>query len=172
MVHGGLMILLVNIRSLNKKFKQLEVLVNSLVIKSDVIARTETATGAYRTSPSKSLCRETGEMPLSQRRQSLLLANAARISADDKNIVRKTLYLEGYSALYEREPKLKAPIYYTIKHSPLEINFPQTIKYKLRSNAPWTMKNPHCDYSIIANNKSEINPILVQQLFRQKMTQT
>ncbi|KAL3269472.1 hypothetical protein HHI36_008541, partial [Cryptolaemus montrouzieri] len=42
MVDGGLMILLVNIRSLNKNSNQLEVLVNSLLIKPDVIACTET----------------------------------------------------------------------------------------------------------------------------------
>ncbi|XP_044744603.1 uncharacterized protein LOC123306596 [Coccinella septempunctata] len=127
------------------------------------------ATGALRASPSLSLHRETGELPLHLRRQSLQLTYAARITADTTNPVRISLCQKRYSETYNRYPKLKTPLYYRIHQQITQNQILQVMTHKTTSEAPWNIPSLICDDSLAKQTKSDMSPQIVQKMFLEKL---
>ncbi|XP_045466643.1 uncharacterized protein LOC123675338 [Harmonia axyridis] len=144
----------------------------TLLAKLDVIQNTaiRLATGAYITSPSESLCREAGELPLKFRRLMLQSTYAARISADTNNPTRHQLYRPRYSETYTNQPNLRQPLYHLLNHNLLETNFPKSLPYRNTRSPPWTMNSPVIDTSLKAFNKDETHCDIIRNHFKDRIS--
>ncbi|XP_044755013.1 uncharacterized protein LOC123313966 [Coccinella septempunctata] len=122
------------------------------------------ATGAFITSPSQSLCKETGEIPLFLRRQMLQMTYAARISADEQNPLQSQIYGQKYRELYNKQPKLRSPFYHQVNLIS-DSNFPDTLSLKPPKYPPWTSRKIDINITLTSYKKNETVPAEFQQKF-------
>lgn len=131
------------------------------------------ALGAFRTSPVTSLCVEANEPSLHLRREKLGLQYAIRLAANPSNPAFKINFPPQFSDLYERKPHFIKS--FGLRILPLlessNIHFKDIQKQDIATVPSWCVKKPNVLFDLHKSKKSESNPFILKEDFRQIQTQ-
>ncbi|KAJ8915512.1 hypothetical protein NQ315_012393 [Exocentrus adspersus] len=120
--------------------------------------------GAFRSSPVESLYCESNELPLSLRREQLLLTYSTTVSATPSNPV-----FSIFSSIHDvlpHSPRHLLSIGQILKPLLYDINLTRTTPYPVSSIPPWKKILPSVDISLSKYNKYDTPNILIKQAFK------
>ena len=126
--------------------------------------------GAYRTSPSSSLCVLANEPPLYIRRRKLSIQYCLKLSSSPQNPTNNTVFNSKFNDLFERKPNQIPPLGIRVqpdlravgfvKRNALIYSIPATPLWLL-----WLLKRPHINYSIHYSSKDNTSPEIYRNKF-------
>ena len=127
------------------------------------------ALGAFRTSPTASLCVEADEPSLNTRREKLSLQYAIRIAENNWNPAHDVTFQPKYIDLYESKPNFIKS--FGVRTLPVlesaNINF-KNIDKTFTPNIPaWCINKPKLIFDLHSGKKSETSPIIMKSNFQE-----
>ncbi|XP_025419689.1 uncharacterized protein LOC112690014 [Sipha flava] len=127
-------------------------------------------TGAFKSSPIKSLLCITGEISLEKRRKLLELQYAFKIASYLNNPTYNSLFNKRYNNAYYLQTNINKPIGRRIENffNAHNINPKHIIKSEILTKPPWRPNNFEIDFSFAVNNKGNTAPQLFRNLFKEK----
>jgi|UniRef100_A0A2S2R3P2 hypothetical protein len=127
-------------------------------------------TGAFKSSPIKSLLCITGEISLKKRRKLLELQYAFKIASYLNNPTYNSLFDKRYNNVYYLQTNISKPIGRWIENffNAHNINPKHIIKSEILTKPPWRPNNFEIDFSFAENNKGNTAPQLFRNLFKEK----
>ena len=116
--------------------------------------------GAFRTSPTQSLCVEANELPLHLRREKLALQFSTKIATNPNNPVYDTVFNPWYVDLFARKPRVIPTFGIRIKESLEELHFDPDIiaKFEFPENPPWTYPTAMVNLTLSYAKKDQMDP--------------
>jgi len=113
--------------------------------------------GAYRTSPSSSLCVLANEPPLYIRRRKLSIQYCLELSSSTQNPTYSTVFNCKFKDLFERKPNQIPPLSIRVEPDLRAIGFVKrnALIYSIPATPPWLLKRPHINLCI---SLSKITP--------------
>jgi len=106
--------------------------------------------GAYRTSPSSSLCVLANEPPLYIRRRKLSIQYCLKLSSSPQNPTHNTVFNCKFKDLFERKPNQIPPLSISVQPDLRAVGFVKRndLIYSIPATPPWLLKRPHINYDI------------------------
>jgi len=116
--------------------------------------------GAYRTSPSSSLCVLANEPPLYIRRRKLSILHCLKLSSSPQNPTYNTVFNCKFKDLFERKLNQIPPLSIRVQPDLWAIGFVKrnALTYSIPANPPWLLKRPHINYNIHRSLKDNTSP--------------
>ena len=115
--------------------------------------------GAYRTSPSPSLCVLANEPPLYIRRRKLSIEYCLKLSSSTQNPTYGSVFECKFRRFFDRKPNQIPPL--SIRVEPdLQAGYKKqdTLQYSLPVDPPWLLKRPHSNFSLHSSYKEDTPP--------------
>ena len=121
--------------------------------------------GAYRTSPSSSLCLLANEPPLYIRRRKLSIQYCLKLSSSPQNPTHNTVFncKFKFKDLFERKPNQIPPLSIRVQPDLRAVGF--ALKYSIPATPPWLLKRPHINYNIHYSSKDKTSPEIYRNKF-------
>lgn len=129
------------------------------------------ATGAFRTSPTLSLCSESGLSPLLFRRLKLAINYVSKIHSQTGHPTYKYIFNSKYSNSFRQKQNSTLPLPERI---PSAISFLKTIKISLSGNdiPPWTHQRPNTILDLTKFSKQNTEPSKFKDIFSRHINDT
>ena len=124
--------------------------------------------GAYRTSPSSSLCVLANEPPLYIRRRKLSIQQyCLKLSSSPQNPTYNTVFNCKFTDLFERKPNQIPPLRIRVQLDMRAIDFVKrnALIYWIPATPPWLLKRPHVNYDIHRSFKDNTSPEIYRNKF-------
>ena len=123
--------------------------------------------GAYRTSPSSSLCILANEPPLYIRRRKLSIQYCLKLSSSRQNPTYNTVFSPKFKTAFEKKPNEIPPLGIRIQPDLRSVGFlkANVLQYSHPATPPWLLKRPHVDYSLHDSFKSDTSPEIYKNKF-------
>jgi len=127
-------------------------------------------TGAFESSPIKSLLCITGEISLEKRRKALELQYAFKIASHPNNPTYNSLFDKRNNNFYYLQTNMSKPIGRRIENffNTHNINPKHIIKSQILTKPPWRPNNFEIDLSFAENNKGNTAPQFFRIFFKEK----
>jgi exonuclease III/ribonuclease HI len=124
-------------------------------------------TGAFRTSPVPSLYCESGEAPLTTRRDYLLGSYISKLRGMSKHPTFQTVFRPSYQPIYNTRQKATRPVGIRAKElvETLEMDLPPVLPVGTSRVAPWSFPKPTCLMQLAQHPKAQTSPSVFRQLF-------
>lgn len=122
------------------------------------------ALSAFPTSPTLSLYRESGELPLWLRRKQLSLLYAIKTLASPGNPARRTLTGNGIDQQYSRKPRIPLPLRLKISRDIGQLTLGNVVTQSFTEYPPWTTETISIDTSL-----SLLPPTTRQKIAKQRV---
>jgi len=122
--------------------------------------------GAYRTSPSSSLCVLANEPPLCIRRRKFSIQYCLKLSSSSQNATHNTVFNCKFKDLFERKPNQIHPLSIRAQPDLRAVGFVKrnALVYSIPVTPPRSLKRPHINYNIHYSSKDSTSP----QIYRNK----
>ena len=123
--------------------------------------------GAYRTSPSSSLCVLANEPPLYIRRRKLSIQYCRKLSSSPQNPTHNTVFNCKFNDLFERKPNQIPPLSIRVQPDLRAVGFVKrnALIYSIPATPPWLLKRPHINYNIHYSSKDNTSPEIYRNKF-------
>jgi len=124
--------------------------------------------GAYRTSPSSSLCALANEPPLYIRRRKLSIQYCLKLSSPPQNPTYNTVFNCKFKDLFELKPNQIPPLSIRVQPDLRAVGFVKryALIYSIPATPPWLLKRPHINYNIHYSSKDNTSSeIYINKLF-------
>jgi len=123
--------------------------------------------GAYRTSPSSSLCVLANEPPLYIWRRKLSIQCCLKLSSSPHNPSHNTVFNCKFKDLFERKPNQISPLSIRVQPDLRAVGFVKrnALIYSIPATPPWLLKQPHINYNIHYSSKDIISPEIYRNKF-------
>jgi len=115
--------------------------------------------GAYRTSPSPSLCVLANEPPLYIRRRKLSIEYCLKLSSSTQNPTYGSVFECKFRRFFDRKPNQIPPLGIRVEPD-LQAGYKKqdTLQYSLPVDPPWLLKRPHSNFSLHSSYKEDTPP--------------
>jgi len=123
--------------------------------------------GAYRTSPSSSLCVLANEPPLYIRRRKLSIQYCVNLSSSPQNPTYNTVFNCKFKDLFERKPNQIPPLSIRVQPDLRATGFVKrnALIYSIPATPPWLLKRPHVNHNIHRSLKDNTSPEIYRNMF-------
>jgi len=123
--------------------------------------------GAYRNSPSSSLCVLANEPPLYIRRRKLSFQYCLKLSSSPQNPTYNTVLNCKFKDLFERKPNQIPPVSIRVQSHLRAMSFIKrnALIYSIPATAAWLLKRPHVNYNIHRSFKDNTSPEIYRNKF-------
>jgi len=123
--------------------------------------------GAYRTSPSSSLCVLANEPPLYIQRRKLSIQYSLKLSSSPQNPTYNTVFICKFKDLFERKPNQIPPLNIRFQPDLRAVGFVKrnTLIYSILVTRPWLLKRPDINYNIHCSFKDNTSPEIYRNKF-------
>jgi hypothetical protein len=130
------------------------------------------ATGAFRTSRMESLYVESGEPPLSLRRNLLLCGYAAKLATQPYHAAYGAIFRLALCSRYELNTRAPRPAGVRLHQllQQLNIRLPHIIPCRLSRIPPWEIVRPTCDLRLISHPRSSTSPLTYRRCFAELLS--
>ena len=123
--------------------------------------------GAYRTSPSSSLCVLANEPPLYIWRRKLSIQYCLKLLSSPQNPTHNTVFNCKFEDLFERKPNQIPPLGIRVQPDLRAVGFLKrnALIYSIPATPPWLLKRPHISYNIHYSSKDNTSPEIYRNNF-------
>jgi len=123
--------------------------------------------GAYRTSPSSSLCVLGNEPPFYIRRRKLSIQYCLKLSLSPQNPTHNTVFNCKFKDLFEGKPNQIPPLSTRVQPDLRTVGFVKRNAsiYSIPATPPWLLKRPHIIYNIHCSSKDNTSPKIYRNKF-------
>ena len=123
--------------------------------------------GAYRTSPSSSLCVLANEPPLYIRRRKLSIQYCLKLSSSPQNPTHNTVFNCKFKDPFEHKPNQIPPLSIRVQPDLRAVGFVKrnALIYSIPATPPWLLKRPHINYNIHFSSKDNTSPEIYRNKF-------
>jgi len=123
--------------------------------------------GAYRTSPSSSLCVLANEPPLCIRSRKFSIQYCLNLSSSPQNPTYNTVFDCKFNDLFERKPTQIPPLSIRIQPDLRAVGFVRrnALIYSIPATPPWLLKRPRTIYNIHQSSKDSTYPEIYRNKF-------
>ena len=125
--------------------------------------------GAFRTSPSSSLCILANEPPLHLRRQKLSMQYCLRLSSTSQNPAYSAIFNSKFISSFDRKPNQIPPLGIRIQSHLQAIGFRRkdTLQCPTLPTPPWLLHRPEINYSLHSLHKDDTAPEIFRHNFNE-----
>jgi ribonuclease HI len=123
--------------------------------------------GAFRTSPSASLCVEANEPPPFLRRKKLALQYCLKLSANPRNPAYNAIFLPKFKVQFEKKPTQIPPLGIRLSSDlhTIGLRRKNVSLYTIPVTPPWLLTRPTIDFSLHSSGKSDTSPEIFRSRF-------
>jgi len=123
--------------------------------------------GAYRTSPSSSLCVLANEPPLYIPRRKLSIQYCLKLSSSPQNRTHNTVFNCKFKDLFEWKPNQIPPLSIRVQPDLWAVGFVKrnALLYSIPATPPWLLKRPHINYNLYYSSKDNTSPEIYRNKF-------
>lgn len=125
------------------------------------------ATGAFKSSPIKSLHCIANEPPLTHRRKNLTLSYAIKVMAVAEHLNSENITTRRYESIFYHNQKISQPIYERVHNLCSELNYtiPISLPIITSNQPPWTVNTVNIDLHLSEYPKGELSQEILKNTF-------